>query len=94
MLVFSPYISSQSCGFCIRCLKEHFSSTAGKKLSQSIIREKLAACVNILPGSNLILTSLLFLFIWMTYEHNAHKNVLAYFDCLFSLYERCSVRIK
>ncbi|RLM75329.1 hypothetical protein C2845_PM15G02210 [Panicum miliaceum] len=31
---------------------------AGKKLSQSIISEKLAACVNIVPGLNLIFSLL------------------------------------
>jgi uncharacterized protein involved in tolerance to divalent cations len=33
-----------------------FSFAAGKKLSESIISEKLAACVNIVPGGSCVLS--------------------------------------
>lgn len=51
-----------------------FTSTAGKKLSQSIISEKLAACVNIVPGLSLC-SSLPFLWHYMPMNPD-HMSVL------------------
>ena len=46
--------------FCFQLSYYLLSFAAAKKLSASIISEKLAACVNIVPGGNCVLSLCLF----------------------------------
>jgi len=89
-----PMIAEFGClGFCIvgSLILTHVGGCAGKKLAESIVKEKLAACVNRVPGENFSLPN--FVYLWFKTSNICRNGIGTYRNPIIVTIHYCDLSL-
>ena len=89
-----PMIAEFGClGFWIvgSLILTHVGGCAGKKLAESIVKEKLAACVNRVPGENFSLPN--FVYLWFKTSNICRNGIGTYRNPIIVTIHYCDLSL-